>query len=160
MLTPECYQTTGTGASFPPDSKARCKGPSPTYPGSHDKLRVLLLEDNALNVIILQEYLSEMAIPEAHCVDTIAAVNLLAPAVRSGEFDLIVLDIMLPDGESYQFAEKLSRMTSAPIVAYTARTSPDDMARIARSGFSHTIPKPSRLEDLSAVLENCFQSPK
>ena len=86
--------------------------------------RFLLLEDNALNRELFGVYLETLGYAQPDVVTTIAEFEACIPKILAGAYDLVVMDIMLPDGESIPCAERISRACSVPCMAYTARSNP------------------------------------
>lgn len=63
-------------------------------------------------------------------------------AVRSTAFDLIVLDVMLPDTDGFQLCQQIRVQTNAPILFLTARTSDLDKLTGLSIGGDDYITKP------------------
>src|SRR3712207_4936931 len=67
--------------------------------------------------------------------------------------DLVVLDVMLPDMEGFDVAEKLGRQrTDVPIVFLTARDATPDKVRGLTAGGDDYVTKPFSLEELVARI--------
>ena len=69
----------------------------------------------------------------------------LSQSVAQGPFDLVLLDVMLPDLGGYEVAERLlaaEATRDVPIVFVSARVSPDDVARGRAVGAIDYIGKP------------------
>jgi DNA-binding response OmpR family regulator len=70
---------------------------------------------------------------------------------RSGEFDLMILDIGLPQLDGFTILRDLREAgQTIPVVILTARDSIDDTVRGLDSGADDYIPKPFRFEELLA----------
>ena len=125
-----------------------------------DHLRVLVVDDNSINRRVLQRLLTNLGVSRTEIVSS------GAEAVRRvGEqaFDLILMDVQMPDIDGYQ-AAKLIRAKGYPdlkIVACSAHAFENDVNRSAEEGLDGHISKPVQLSELEAVLRNLFlkQSP-
>ncbi len=119
-------------------------------------LRVLIAEDNALNMEILQCLLEDQGcivegVPDGQqCVERFSASE-------PGEFGLIVMDVMMPvmDGLAAARAIRgLSRADAAtvPIVAASANAFEEDVKRSIGAGMNAHISKPIEVPTLLAAL--------
>ncbi|MFD2759167.1 response regulator transcription factor [Gulosibacter faecalis] len=69
----------------------------------------------------------------------------------SDEFDLIILDIGLPDLDGFEVLEQLRGSgVRTPVIVLTARTSVDDTVQSLETGADDYMPKPFRFEELLA----------
>ncbi|WP_369803271.1 response regulator [Pseudorhodoferax sp. Leaf267] len=70
-----------------------------------------------------------------------------------GDFDCVLLDINLPDGEGFVFLEKLRRQfSSVPVIVMTARDALDDRLRALNGGADDYVIKPFLLPELMARI--------
>lgn len=73
--------------------------------------------------------------------------------VASKQYDLILLDILLPDGDGFQLITYVRNQSGhnrfVPVIAFTADVTVATRNRIIRSGFTDYIIKPFRNEDLT-----------
>lgn len=105
------------------------------------QLRVLLVEDNALNRRLVRDVLSFRghAVKEAECIDA------AREALESAVFDLILLDVQVPGGGGERLLEEIRRSdrhAGSPIVAVTAFAMPGDRERFLALGFDGYVSKP------------------
>ena len=107
---------------------------------------VLLVEDNAVIMDSNREYL------ELHGYDVYTASTLreAEAALENRRFDLIILDVMLPDGSGIDFCAKIRERYDIPVLFLTCLD--DDAALIAglNSGGDEYMTKPYSLAALSA----------
>ncbi len=114
--------------------------------------RILVVEDNELNLKLLQDLLEFQGY-------TILVSSLGATAIeiaRQQRPDLILLDIQLPDISGTEVAYQLKAnegTRSIPIVAVTAFAMAGDRERILESGCDDYIPKPVSVRDFLALIE-------
>ncbi|OUQ81156.1 response regulator transcription factor [Flavonifractor sp. An100] len=71
---------------------------------------------------------------------------------RSGEFDLILLDIMLPQLSGMEVLRRLRRESQVPVIMLTARDSVMDKVSGLDSGADDYITKPFAIEELLARI--------
>jgi two-component system phosphate regulon response regulator OmpR len=104
------------------------RGPGETTPG--DVAHLLVVDDDARLRGLLQRFLAEQGFRVSAAADAAAARSALAAM----EFDLVVLDVMMPGESGLELAEALRREgNNVPVLMLTARGAPDD--RVA--GFEH-----------------------
>ncbi|MTD44766.1 response regulator [Conexibacter sp. W3-3-2] len=91
-------------------------------------------------------------------VETAGDGKTALDAVRSFKPDLMVLDIMLPDMEGFEVAERLgAQRASLPIVFLTARDSTEDKVRGLTTGGDDYVTKPFSLEELVARIRTILR---
>ncbi len=71
---------------------------------------------------------------------------------ESGTFDLIVLDIMLPQLSGIELLRRLRRSSDVPVILLTARDSVTDKVTGLDMGANDYIPKPFAIEELLARI--------
>ena len=114
-----------------------------------ERNRVLVVEDepNILDVVAMALRFQGFAVETAPTgTDALAAVSAFRP-------HLIVLDVMLPDMEGFDVAQRLSaRQDRVPIIFLTARDATDDKIRGLTVGGDDYVTKPFSLEELVARI--------
>jgi DNA-binding response OmpR family regulator len=109
--------------------------------------RILVVEDEARISSFLDKGLTANGFAVT-VVDT--AVDGLSFA-RSGEFDLVILDIGLPDGDGFDVLAELRRKDrKTPVVILTARDDVRDTVAGLEGGADDYVTKPFRFEELLA----------
>jgi CheY-like chemotaxis protein len=121
---------------------------------SRRKLRVLLAEDNAINQKLAVHLLEKHGHSVAVASDGIEALA----AVQAGEFDLILMDVQMPNMSGLEAAaaiRTLERGTGKhiPIVAMTAHAMKGDQERCLEAGMDGYISKPIQPERMMEVIE-------
>ena len=119
-------------------------------------LRVLIAEDNALNMEILQYLLEDQGCIVEGVSDGQQCVERFS-ASEPGEFGLIVMDVMMPvmDGLAAARAIRgLGRADAAtvPIVAASANAFEEDVKRSIGAGMNAHVSKPIEISALLAAL--------
>ncbi|MDR2656512.1 MAG: response regulator transcription factor [Oscillospiraceae bacterium] len=105
---------------------------------------VLLVEDN-LKLLSLNRRILEEA---GH--RTLAARNLTEARayLKTAAPDVVVLDIMLPDGNGVDFLAEIREACDAPVLFLTAKTEKEDKLTGLRAGGSDYITKPYDIDEL------------
>ena len=131
---------------------------SPEHALSAVKRRVLLVEDD----LSLGETLHERLEKEGFRCRWERSAKTADAALREERYDLVVLDVGLPDGSGFGLAEKIraepTHYGDAPFLFVTAQTSAEDRLRGYELGAEEYIPKPFHLKEfllrVKHVLEN------
>ena len=77
---------------------------------------------------------------------------------RSGEFDLILLDIMLPQLSGMEVLRRLRKESTVPVIMLTARDSVMDKVAGLDSGANDYITKPFAIEELLARIRAALRN--
>jgi CheY-like chemotaxis protein len=113
-------------------------------------VRVLVVEDNEINVTILERFLQKWGIRIKEATNGVHALELL----KFHKFDLILMDLEMPEMNGYD-AVKIIRQTDTviPIIAFTATLLDNMDTLITNDGFNDYILKPFRPADLKKKIE-------
>ncbi|NVM64643.1 DNA-binding response OmpR family regulator [Mucilaginibacter sp. SG538B] len=107
--------------------------------------KVLLVEDEPVLAEIVQESLQSRGF-EVVYADTIARAK---GVYYDNKPDIIVLDVMLPDGSGFDFARQIRNVdTDLPVIFLTSRSLPQDVVEGFESGGNDYLKKPFSLEEL------------
>ncbi len=111
--------------------------------------QVLLVEDDRN----LREALAETLEDERYLVRTAATLAEARAALKESTPDVLVLDLMLPDGDGSQLCREVKR-SGAPtrVLMLTARTLEDDVVKGFDAGADDYVGKPYRLKELLARI--------
>ena len=108
--------------------------------------RVVLVVEDDEN---LRLALTDNLIEEGYLVESVATAAAALDAATRRNFSVVVLDIMLPDGDGYSVCQTLrNRGCTAGVLMLTARTLEDDVVRGFESGADDYLAKPYRLREL------------
>ncbi len=113
--------------------------------------RVLVVEDNSTNQMIMLELLAQIGIAAVCAGDGQEAVGL----VSSSPFDLILMDLQMPIMDGYEATRQIRQMKSAaelPIFAVTAHAMAKDRERCLAMGMNGHVSKPVHPNELYATL--------
>ena len=112
-------------------------------------LRILLVEDdeNLANGI-------SYALTQEGWVTTLAgSVSYALEMLESGDFDLALLDVMLPDGNGFELCKKIRERSEMPIIFLTARDEEVNIVMGLESGADDYVTKPFRLRELISRIK-------
>jgi DNA-binding response OmpR family regulator len=112
-------------------------------------MKLLVVEDEVRMVELLRKGLSE----EGHTVVCARDGSEGLDLARNYEFDVIILDVMMPKLNGYQVAQRLrSEHIATPLLMLTAKDSVPDLVRGLDSGADDYLTKPFAFEELLARL--------
>ena len=119
---------------------------------------ILLVEDNELNREIAMEFLTEAGFVVDSAEDGAIAVQKMEQAAP-GQYDLILMDIQMPNLDGYEATRQIRALPDAekaalPIVAITANAFDEDRQNAAKAGMNGHLSKPFDMQQLLAMIEN------
>jgi DNA-binding response OmpR family regulator len=107
--------------------------------------RKILVVDDHRNV---QTMLADFLSGQGYQVEVASDGREALQAVRTSPPDLILLDIMMPTMDGFQFISHLRQESSIPVIMITARQQESDIVRGFDSGADDYVTKPFRLREL------------
>jgi len=111
------------------------------------KLRFLLIEDN----LQLAKAIVDRFALEGHVVDHAEGLNDALMNASTVDYDLILLDIMLPDGDGRTFLKShRSQEQRTPVIVLTARSEVSDRVGLLDLGADDYVTKPFDFSELEA----------
>ncbi len=118
------------------------------------KLKVLIVEDNSVNMFVLQKYLQSLGHDHVSAENGQQAIEKLK---RCNDIDLILMDCQMPmmDGyEATRFIRKLTEphLKNVKIIALTANALLEDEKKCIDAGMDQYMTKPIDFEKLKEVL--------
>lgn len=118
--------------------------------------RILIAEDNDLNAEIATELLTEMGFAVERAQDGNICVSMMEQ-VEGGYYDLILMDIQMPNMNGYQAAEAIRKMddpskAGIPIVAMTANAFEEDKKNAYAAGMNAHLAKPVDIQKMMKTL--------
>jgi len=112
-------------------------------------MRILLVEDTTG----LGEAVREQIASDGHAVDWVQRLSHAETAVRTTAYDLILLDLMLPDGQGLDFLKQRRQAgDTTPVIILTARDQISDRIAGLNAGADDYLVKPFDLSELSARI--------
>lgn len=119
-------------------------------------MRVLLAEDNELNMEIAETFLTDAGVQITKAYNGKEEVEryLEQPA---GTFDAILTDLMMPVMDGYEAVREIrssgrADAQSIPIIALTANAFLEDAERVKKEGMNENLPKPLDVGKMLSVL--------
>ena len=110
-------------------------------------MRFLLVEDNDQLAKAICDRLSL----DGHIVDHAESLSMASDYVATTDYDMILLDIMLPDGDGRQFlSSHRAGAGKTPVIVLTARSEVSDRVGVLDLGADDYIIKPFDFSDLEA----------
>jgi len=122
-------------------------------------IRILLAEDDSNLGNLLKNYLTAKSYDTYLFADGVKALE----AFPSGQFDLCILDIMMPEMDGITLAGEIRKIKpSIPLIFLTAKSQKDDILEGFRTGADDYITKPFSMEELlyriQAIMKRVTQS--
>ena len=129
-------------------------------PAKHWQARVLLVEDNPVNLLVAQRLLSVLGL---EC-DTATNGEAALLRMRDGHYDLVLMDCQMPVLDGYSAARRWREIEAAdqsgphlPIVAMTANAMAGDRQRCLDAGMDDYLAKPVTRGQLEHCLRRWLQ---
>jgi two-component system OmpR family response regulator len=119
-------------------------------------LRILLIEDDAVLGEAVRDYVAGLG----HAVDWMQTLDDGRAAVRAVDYDLILLDLRLPDGRGLTLLTELRRAGAVtPVIILTAHDQISDRIEGLNSGADDYLVKPFAMQELIARLRALLRRP-
>ena len=110
---------------------------------------ILLVEDNAFIREALVGYLQL----DEHKVIEFGEIRGVMEVIQRGIVDLVILDVMLPDGSGFNLAKSIREISSIPLVFLTAKDSESDRITGFELGADDYIVKPFSSKELALRIQ-------
>ncbi len=117
-------------------------------------IRILLAEDNIMNQKVAQAILKQFGL----CADTVGNGNEAVDALRKDFYDLVLMDVQMPETDGLTAAKIIRNPYSGvidpniPVIAMTANVTKEDRENCLAAGMDDYLSKPVDPEELFAVL--------
>ena len=130
----------------------------PQVPSSTDtmvNLRVLIAEDNLVNVMLMKKLFSKWGIVPTIAENGERAIEM----VQYGNFDIILMDLQMPVLNGFDAAVEIRKLpdpkkANTPIIALTASALFDIKERVFGSGMNDYVSKPFKPDELREKMQN------
>ena len=109
-------------------------------------MKILVVDDEKLLVKGIKFNLENEGYTVDACYDGENAVNM----ARTGEYDLIILDLMMPKKDGLEACQEIRGFSTVPIIMLTARSEDADMLMGFESGADDYVTKPFNILALKA----------
>lgn len=112
-------------------------------------MRILLIEDDT----VLGAAVRDQIASDGQSVDWVTRLDAAGDALQGAGYDLILLDLMLPDGRGIPFLKRLrARGDVTPVIVLTALDQISDRIEGLNAGADDYLVKPFDLDELSARI--------
>ncbi|UZE96147.1 response regulator [Alkalimarinus alittae] len=112
-------------------------------------MRILLVEDAEGLGEVIQDQIAD----EGHAVDWVKCISHAESSLRTTHYDLILLDLMLPDGSGIDLLKQIRKSgETTPVIILTARDQISDRINGLNAGADDYLVKPFDLSELSARI--------
>ena len=119
-----------------------------------DKKSILIAEDNASNLIVLEAILSK-SYNLLHAWEGKEAVELFA----QHRPQIVLMDISMPGMDGYESTREIRKLSATvPIIGLTARAFPDDEQKGYDCGMTEYMTKPINISNLRMRLEQILKA--
>ena len=122
-------------------------------------MQILLVDDNAVNLLVARMMLKK-CFPKADIVEAGSGAIALEK-LRTQTFDLVLMDMVMPDMDGMQVTQALRNTFPAPacdlpVLALTASANPVDQDRCLASGMNDVLHKPLDEQQLISKISNAL----
>ena len=112
-------------------------------------MRILLVEDAEGLGEVIQDQIAD----EGHAIDWVQTISHAEASLHTTHYDLILLDLMLPDGSGIDLLIKIRHSgKTTPVIILTARDQISDRINGLNAGADDYLVKPFDLSELSARI--------
>lgn len=119
-------------------------------------MKLLIVEDDIKICTFIQESLQA----ELFAVDTASTCETGQYLALTNDYDLIILDLMLPDGSGHEICEKVRQAgKTMPILVLSAQSDTDHKTQLLNSGADDYLTKPFALKELTARIRALLRRP-
>lgn len=112
--------------------------------------KILIIEDDKESREYLSEVFSDTGVECTCSGDGITAIH----QINNNVFDLVLLDIQLPDYNGIDVLKKIRTVTQIPVIAQTAYAMADDRKKYLDNGFTDYISKPINAQLLFEIVDS------
>lgn len=124
-----------------------------------NNLRVLIAEDNLVNVMLMKKLFSKWGITPTIAENGERAIEM----VQYGNFDIILMDLQMPVMNGFDAATEIRKMrdpkkANVPIIALTASALFDIKERVFNSGMNDYVSKPFKPDELKEKMQNLVET--
>lgn len=113
----------------------------------HKKL--LIVDDEPINIILVQAALKD---GDLYQMKGVSSGREAIEVLQKESYDVVLLDVMMPDMDGYATLEGIKEITDIPVVFMTADQSTLDMDVLTKAGVVDYVTKPFRPVELKEIL--------
>lgn len=116
-------------------------------------LEVLMIEDDVELAEILSEFLAKHDIKVTSYDEPYTGMS----AINAKHFDLLLLDLTLPNLDGLEVCKRIAKQKSIPIIISSARSDVDDKVKALEYGADDYLPKPYDPKELLARIHSLLR---
>ncbi len=116
-------------------------------------MKILLVEDNDAIIMGLVFLLNQ----EGYGVETVKSAGRTRELLQKEEYDLVLLDIALPDGSGFDICSQIKEGSKTPIIFLTAKEDELDVVKGLDMGADDYIVKPFRNRELLSRIKSVLR---
>ncbi|MBI1200052.1 MAG: response regulator [Phenylobacterium sp.] len=125
-----------------------------------ETLRVLAVDDNAVNLLVLEQLLASLGLAVDKATGGVDALAALAET----PYDLVLTDIQMPEITGIEVLQRLRATPGpnqfAPVIALTADVTSGGRQRYLELGFTEHSAKPIQLQELLSAVVRAAAAPR
>ena len=137
----------------PPEVASTASARADAGSGGPRPARVLVVEDNTVNCMVVQAMLERLGMTVTLAMDGAQAVAV----IQAHDIDVVLMDCQMPVMDGYEATRRIRSSghsrAQVPIIALTAHALAEDRQRCEVVGMNDYLPKPVTGEALARVLQ-------
>ncbi len=118
--------------------------------------KVLVVDDNELNIKVVRRILEQFDLIIDECHDGQECIDMV---LDDGDYDLILMDIMMPGMSGEETLKKLREITGfdTPVIALTAEAEAGSEEKYKEEGFAGYLAKPFSKTQIEETIDKVFK---
>jgi len=120
------------------------------------KITILLIDDDPQIIRFVRANLESMSYRVLTAMESRSALEVIDMEMP----DMIILDIMMPGTDGYEFCRQIREFSDIPIIMLTARDEAEDKVKGLRLGADDYLTKPFSIQELLARVEAVLRRTK
>lgn len=123
-----------------------------------EKKNILIIDDSNTNVVLLEAILGTKGFSTITALSVKEALGL----TKNRKPDLILLDLMMPEIDGFEFLEKVrteNNLSDVPVIVVSALTDEENIRKSKSFGAIEFIKKPVDINTMVATVERILENP-
>jgi len=116
-------------------------------------IHILVIDDDDRIRSLLRTYLGKCGFR----VSTVGHANEARKLMETLAFDLLIVDVMMPDETGFEFTKRLREQDDIPVIMLTALSASEDRIEGLKTGADDYLPKPFEPEELVLRIDAIFR---
>jgi len=124
-----------------------------------EKKNILIIDDSNTNVVLLEAILGTKGFSTITALSVKEALGL----IKNRKPDLILLDLMMPEIDGFEFLEKVrseNHLNDVPVIVVSALTDEENVRKSKKIGAIEFIKKPVDINTLVSTVEKILEAPE